>query len=357
MKKFISIVWFYPKYIQSLPVRSNYILHPFKVARDTGYECELFVIVPLPVKIPDYIHVVNYRGIVSYVLYILNNRGAVFYANSFIWQSLLVGILAKRSLFMPHGFSYPNSFLRRVAVSFFYRFFDSVRVTSRYEGSLLVEKLKIQKNKIWFCPLVVEDADLLNLPIRNNPNGKCLTVLMASVWRFMKDPITIFRAVGNLKRDGINIRLLIAGDDQLSSSKKGEKSLIWHIKKFGIENDTEFIGKYSHKDLNVILGRADIFCQSSINEGQCLVVYEAALAGLPLFLSRIPSFIGPFGRSAFFHDIGDAEMLSKNIKKFFENSDDVSESLQKNREYVKTECSYEKVSHRLKLEILRVASL
>lgn len=342
MKKFISIQWVYPKYVQNLKERNNYVLHPFVVAHELGYACEMLLIDPPDeVSVPEYIRVFRYRDVFSYVAYLWRNRREIVYVNSLVWQSLIAGIFLYDATFMPHGYAYPNSLAKRAIVSTFYRFFRSIWVTNSNEGAKL-RRLLISKRKEWICPLVVDDFGIV-FRERNfsREREQPLRLLMASAIKEAKDPKTVIRAMKVLEERGVNFQLTVAGEDRigLGNFVSGDPALAERV---------SFLGKYTQEDLPGLFDAADIFIQSSVGEGQCLGVHEAALAGLPLCLSSIPSFTDVFERSALFHSVGDAGKLASNILQYANAQVDANTMTRRNRDYVRSHCSYTQVSNDLR---------
>ena len=93
---------------------------------------------------------------------------------------------------------------------------------------------------------------------------------------------------------------------------------------------------------------AEIGIIPSYHEGQCLVAYEFAAAGLPLCVSNIGSFTSVFGNSALFSKPNDYKTLASNILKYLNDKDLVKKHTSTNKKIVKERCDYDTIKARLK---------
>ncbi len=129
-KKFISVIWWYHKQIFSFDKDQNYHMNPLQIMKDEGYKCEIFAI-DSQVKIEDdpnfieWVNIIYYKNIFSYIWYLFKNRNNIIYSNSLTIKTLLVWLIWKKTFFMAHDQVLPllEKKLKRSIVLFFYKFF------------------------------------------------------------------------------------------------------------------------------------------------------------------------------------------------------------------------------------------
>jgi glycosyltransferase involved in cell wall biosynthesis len=130
----------------------------------------------------------------------------------------------------------------------------------------------------------------------------------------IKNPAVIVRAHQLLRERGYDTTLVMAGPDHFRSAHAREE----FEKACREAGNVVLPGKLDFPRVREVLAAADAFVVSSDWETQCIAAFEAAAAGVPLFLSDIPTLRGAFGRLAAYHPARDADALSRNLKAFLE---------------------------------------
>lgn len=130
---------------------------------------------------------------------------------------------------------------------------------------------------------------------------------------------TIFKAFELVKEKHPEIKLNIIG-------KIHDEQFNLFIKDLELEKNIIIHGYLPQEEnLNQILNKTLISLNSSLDEGQCVAVYDTALSGNVLCLPKIISFESVFKDKALFHDIYDHEKLAENILYFINNPDIVND--------------------------------
>ena len=167
---------------------------------------------------------------------------------------------------------------------------------------------------------------------------------MANIRKF-KRVETALKAMKILKDKGLNFKFIIVGSDLLHV--ENEKTVKTITKELGLEDNVIITGWTKPDEVRNIMNISDICINSSIHEGQCLVVYEAASANIPLCVSNIGSFTSVFTNSALFHDPEDFVKLSENICYYLEKPKIVKKHISLNEKIVKERCDYKIVEKKL----------
>ena len=93
-----------------------------------------------------------------------------------------------------------------------------------------------------------------------------------------------------------------------------------------------------------------IYINSSLQEGQCIAVYDAALLGNALCLPKISSFIGVLDGNTRLHAVGDHEKLAENIIYYTEHKEEREESIRKNRDWIADHYNFPFIQKRIQEE-------
>ncbi len=101
-----------------------------------------------------------------------------------------------------------------------------------------------------------------------------LTVLCVARFVPLKRHEDLVEAVRLLSDEGIDVRLLLAGDGPTLQSTRRESSQI--------DGRVRFLGEVIGSELGRLYSEADIFCICSLWEGMAVSVMEAMAAGLPV---------------------------------------------------------------------------
>ncbi len=97
-----------------------------------------------------------------------------------------------------------------------------------------------------------------------------------------------------------------------------------------------------------------IYLNSSLDEGQCVAVYDAALSGCALCLPKIMSFVGVFKDSALFHDIYDHEALARNILYYIDHPEIIKKHNEENIKMITENYSTECIESKMRELFLKI---
>ena len=108
-------------------------------------------------------------------------------------------------------------------------------------------------------------------------------VTIACVGRLVpeKGQSLLIEAVGALRDDGLDVRLVLVGD---GPQRAGLESL---VEASGLRDRVEFRGAVAHTEIERILRDADIFCLPSFAEGVPIVLMEAMAMELPVVACQV----------------------------------------------------------------------
>lgn len=347
-KKFISIIWWYHKQIFTFEAEQNYHMMPVQVMKDQGYECEIFSI-DSQVKIEDdpnfieWVKVIYYKNISWYLYYLWNNRKSIIYSNSLTIKTLLVWMIWKRTVFIPHDNifwrTWKNIF-KKYLIIFFYSFYTKIRVNN---GDELLEIENIKKWLWCICPLNISNKFLnKNLNWRN---------WATFIWNltFAKNPEFLIETCKILKNKNIDFQINVIWEDRYN---KNGKTFLKVIRDYWLEDYITILWFKNHREIKDILSKSLIYINTSIWEWQCLAVYEWALAWNILCLQNIMSFPSVFNDNAFYHDT--PEELCWNILNVLENKEDYSLKIKNNQKMILDKYNYGYIYNRLKNMFLKL---
>ncbi|MBM4232009.1 MAG: glycosyltransferase family 4 protein [Gammaproteobacteria bacterium] len=134
-------------------------------------------------------------------------------------------------------------------------------------------------------------------------------VLMVSRFASAKDHTTLIKALGLLKRRGVEIPLTLAGD--------GKWIYKWSVRLLvailGLGRSVKFLGHVD--DVPTLLGHYRVVAFATKREGFGLVVIEALLAGCAVVTSRIPGIdeLIVHGQTGFLSDPACPESMAEGI--------------------------------------------
>lgn len=294
-KKFISIIWWYHNQIFSFDKKQNYHMLPIEAMQEEWFECEIFAI-DSKVKIEDdpnfvkWVKVIYYKNILEFLLYLFKNRKAIIYSNSLTIKTLLVWIIWKKTVFYPHSYPFWDSFIKKIIINFFYKFFTKIRINNKDEYYLIEE---IKKWLAFICPLSISDWFL----------SKDFTNRKGWVWIWnitkIKNPEFLIETAKILKRNNVDFKISIIWKDRYN---KWWKNFFDLIKENNLDDKIELLWVLNYSQIKDRLWKTLIYINTSISEWQCLAVYEWALSWNILCLQNIISFPSVFKNNAFYHN-------------------------------------------------------
>ncbi len=127
---------------------------------------------------------------------------------------------------------------------------------------------------------------------------------------------TFIDALATLKRDGVRMRAIVAGDTTLleDSPDAYKRALLERVRRNGLENNISFLG--FRDDVNAVMKASDVFVLASLKEPFGTTAIEAMAAGRPVVASDLP---GPResvreDETGVFFPTGDAAALAQRLR-------------------------------------------
>lgn len=343
-KKFVSIIWGYLTHMYAFAPEENYHLHALKTAKELGYKPCAIVrqgkkqMIEDPHFDPD-IEVIEYTNIFQFLFHTirLSLMQSVFYVNSYEWQSFIVPFLARRTIFMAHTQPKRQTIHKQKIQNFVYKFFSAIRLNNEEEFKFLVAQ-GTAIHKLHIVPLVVSQDvfKVTNPDIRNRRD----LVYFGNVTAKKNLP-TIISAYEQVRETKPDIKLHIVGRIHdftvvdLINASKHKDGIVQH-------------GFLQNDQLVVELNKTLIYLNASFDEGQCVAVYDAALAGCALCLPNIMSFVGVFKDSALFHDVVDSKKMAENILYYINNPELIKRHQTFNLNMIKKDYSIDTIEKKMK---------
>lgn len=338
-KYFVSIIWSFPQYFHNFAKEEHYHIHVLSVAKDMSFQPVVIIknekgVIESDSLFDSDTKIIYYKNPVQYIFLLCKYSlsGAIFYVNSVEVLSLIAPFFARKTIFMGHTHPVRQSKLKQVVFNISMRLFSRVRLNNKEEKEFLL-KQGVSEKKLWVVPLSIslekykvidENAPRNNLVYFGNITTK-------------KNLPTIIRAGAIVAEKYPNMVLHLVGKiyDTYDSEIEGKLNVVKH----------GFIENVS--DVNEILNKTSIYINSSFDEGMCVAVYNAALAGNALCLPKIMSFTGVFKDRALFHDVTDYEQLAKNIIYYIENQEIAREHNKLIRNMILNEYNYDIISNKM----------
>jgi len=218
-------------------------------------------------------------------------------------------------------FSYFSRCFSKLILNFILPRCDSFRVVSNEQKRQLLNK-GLGNKLIEVIPTPIDLGQIVEASIRNNvcekfrksPNTKLLLYVGRLEWQ--KDLITLIKAVGLVKKQFLDVRLIIIGIGSL------ETQLRVLSRELAIEDDIIFLGSIQHQLLYSFYYSCDIFVISSRLEGRGVVVSEAAMCRMPTVATRFTGSDEQIinGKTGFIVDIYDHKSFSDKILVLLNNA-------------------------------------
>ena len=138
--------------------------------------------------------------------------------------------------------------------------------------------------------------------------ARTLTLLCVGRLIFNKGQHILLDAVAALRRTGLPVRVLFAGDGPMDGTLRRRAAAL------GLDHETAvFLGR--RDDVGALLAGADLFVRPSLSEGMSLAVLEAMAAGLPVVITDVSGSreVTHCGRDGLIVQPGSAEALAEAI--------------------------------------------
>jgi glycosyltransferase involved in cell wall biosynthesis len=112
--------------------------------------------------------------------------------------------------------------------------------------------------------------------VETSAERSCLTVLWAGKFFARKGPFLAISAIGEAKRRGVPVRMLVAGDGPLEATMRE------HIAVLALDSEIEFLGRLNHREMTEFYRQGDVLFFSSLHDTSGNVMLEAMAHGLPV---------------------------------------------------------------------------
>lgn len=165
--------------------------------------------------------------------------------------------------------------------SLLWQYVNKVQSISKY---LLEKAYTLGLSKSTPFQIITPAVDLKALPKRIIDKGSnSLKIITIARFNWMKGIDNLIEVAACLKQSKVNFEWHIIG----SGPDFEKERYVYHIYEKGLEQQVILIGKCSHKETLNILATADVYVQTSFNEGFCNAVLEAQALGIPSVAFRV----------------------------------------------------------------------
>ena len=337
-KYFVSFVVGYFPALHKFAPYQNYYLYPSIVAHECGYAPIVIIkeghdILRNDPNLPEYVTVLEYKNIFWFI-YLLTKYSlarSVFYINNHQPQSyfalVYTKVLLRKNIFMGHIQPKRTSLLRQKVFNFALCFTARVRLNNQSEVNFLLAQ-GFKEEKLYIVPIAVNTQSFF---LEKTDYATRRDIVYYGNMTTQKGIPTLLEAFSLVKKSISDVKFHIVGGT-------GNYDPETDIKKYQLSDSVILHGEYRHGlELNKLLNQFKVFVISTKAEGQCMAVYESALAGNALCLPNIMSFGEVFKVKALFHELGDAQTLANNIMAYLGDTRLVEEDNQACRDMIETE--------------------
>ncbi len=304
------------------------------------------------------VEIYNFSSLREYLRFMRSEKPDIVFGNARTVVGLTASFFGRRSVFMNHHSSLPKKWWQRIVLKVFLPRFDAIKADTEAEKRELLKLGTLDAKKISIIPIPIDHKFLGKKPAQDYlralrkrygiEDGEKV-LLFLSVLREHKRPDTILKALKLLRDQNIRVKLLQVGKDVLK--ERIGKSFGELATKLGVTDSVVSTGRVSDEDLQAFLHLADVGIQSSDAEGQCIVAFEYAAAGLPECLSNLHSF-EIFGGNVLRHEPGDAEKLAKNLEYYLTHPAVAKVHAKKNQALVRKQYDYDLIKGKMRAFIL-----
>lgn len=207
---------------------------------------------------------------------------------------------------------------------------DLVRAGSSQVYDMLINKVKIQKQKVVYIPVIPSPKRIEKImscrPIdfkKKVANGKYDPIIL-SVGRLDENKNYIFMVEIAKKILAVdpNILFLIIGDGPEMKNIENK------INEYGISNNVKLLGYLSEEDLIKYMCACDIFALTSRSEGLPMVFIEAVLSGKPIITTAVSGAIEAVkeGENGYIIAQGDLDDYCRKLLEIIEKKNMFSEN-------------------------------
>jgi len=190
---------------------------------------------------------------------------------------------------------------------------DAILAISEYTKKDVVEKMKIEKDKIFVVPLAA-DKEFKPLNVPKNDDIKQILYVGSEIPR--KNLPVLIHAFSMISKKYKNVRLKKVG---VSQNEKARNDLLDLSRKLGVLDKIDFP---NHIDSLVeVYNSADVFVFPSKYEGFGLPVLEAMACGCPVITTNLTSIPEVAGDASLYFDPDSPEELAEQIERVLFDKD------------------------------------
>lgn len=189
---------------------------------------------------------------------------------------------------------------------------DSIRVSTQWEYDKLINYPNLPE--IWKVPFYIRPEQFLSSESnrwRQELLGEHFDHIVLSVGRLstQKDPLILIEAAKVVIETLPRTRFVLVGDGPL-------KGLIQNkVDQLGLSENVLLTGAIPYEQMAEIHHAADVFAISSIYEGTCMVLQEAAVAGKPIVSTKFAGALDMIldGENGLLASIGDSQKFAEHL--------------------------------------------
>lgn len=244
-------------------------------------------------------------------------------------KPIIVTIHDLQDLHYPEFFSPEHRIERSIHLYRAARLADRIIVSFDHVKKDIINFFKVRENKISVVPIPLSRYWQYNSNLNIKPDKKILNkfkiegdyLLYPAVTWPHKNHITLFKAIKELKNQGIHIQLICTG-----ALNSYYHNLIVEINNFQLHDNVKFLGVVTEEDLYSLYRFAKIIVIPSLYEAGSGPLIEAIWLGLPVICSNVTSLPETIGDKRYLFDplnsVKLAEIILKmlNDKKFYEEN-------------------------------------
>jgi glycosyltransferase involved in cell wall biosynthesis len=168
-----------------------------------------------------------------------------------------------------------SNVLKIALMSLVVRFATVIRVSTQSEVARLISH-GIKPERIAFIPFYIDQQQFIESLTTMSDVRKPRTALCVGRLELQKDMPTLIRAWSYVVKEVPDARLRIVGTGALESSLRALTA------ELSLTSSVDFLGALPRAQIAAEFTKAHVFVLTSLYEGTCMVLHEAALAGLPI---------------------------------------------------------------------------
>jgi len=238
-----------------------------------------------------------------------------------------------------------SNILREYMAKFFLRWAHGIRVSTTSEKNKL-SKL-YGKKRVFNVPFYIDfdsfktDKMVKKVECFSKENNLDRLILFVGRIAKQKDIPTLIKAFSKLNK---NTGLIIVGDGPEFSNIR---SL---VKNKNLSDRVLFTGKVPYKKIPQYYNSCDMFAITSVHEGTCMVLQEAAVSKLPVVATKFAGAKDAIenGKNGYLTDFRDVEGIADSINKIISSSDTLKEMGENNSRLIRKKFSKDKILHSYK---------